>query len=270
MMKKKLTILVIGMAAAVLLLSGCGKMARAIIESRNADMDSKEQEMQEELAEMREELLKLNPPERPEIPEFEMPETMEPEGSEEPEDSVQPVRGTLENGMFTNEVFHISFPVSDDMLVFTDEQIMQIIGMGTEVMEEAGIHYSAEQMEQAMQGTIYDTVIMMPDGASNVMVLYENLDVTAQGMRFTEKQYLQIVIARISKMLGEESIVHEQETITIGGKDYTKVEVETGQGYSQTYYIRNQENYMVGFLYTCVDGAEAAREEFFNSFVEVE
>lgn len=239
-----------------------------------ADLDRDQEEQaqrMQELEEMREELREIGqnvgavPEEKQEETE---PEETEPTETAEAE-TIEATRGSIENGMFLNETFHVSFPVSDDMVVFTDEQILQAMGMSADALVDNKV-YTAKQMETAMAGSVFDTMIMMPDGSSNFVVLYENLDVTAHGISVTESQYLQIVTNGVRQSVAEECSISEMEEVTVGGQEYTKVDITQSQGYVTTYLVRIQDNYVVSMIYTCVGGREEMREDFFQSMVEVQ
>ncbi len=267
-MKKKIVtwlLCVIMVMAGVL--TGCSR--------KDLDKDQEEQEQRlQELEEMKEELKELGQnvggvsEVEPEETKLEETEPVEPEETED-SGTIEATRGSIENGMFLNETFQLSFPVSDDMVVLTDEQILQAMGISSEVLLDNKI-CTAEQMETAMEGSIYDTIIMMPDGTSKLVVMYENLDVTAKGLSLTASQYLQIVINHLSQIMDSECSISDMEEVTYGGFEYTKVDITQSQGYVQTYLVRIQDNYVVGMIYTCVSGQEEARDDFFQSLVEVQ
>lgn len=256
-MKKKLLVLVMMTTlAASTILTSCGGSSKPAA-SASAESTQAESEQTESVSESEPEAT----PEATEEPEA------TPEATSEAA-SIEATRGVVENGVFTNSTFGISFPVSSDMVAYTDEQIAQMLGMGSDVVAENGL-YSAEQMEQAMQGSIYDAMFVMADGSSNVSIVYENMDVTANGIYYNEDQYLQVVGSQLSQMSSPAYTVGEPSKITLGGKEYARVDMTTDAGYSQTYCVRAQDNYMTAFIYTCMNGSEASRDAFFASVAAI-
>ena len=100
-------------------------------------------------------------------------------------------RGTIADGMYKNETFGVSFPVASNMIVCTDEQIAQTLDLGTEFLEDEKT-YTAETMEDVMEGALYDTIILFSDNSSSVSVIYEDMD-KADSIGITEEQYLKAV-----------------------------------------------------------------------------
>lgn len=192
---------------------------------------------------------------------------VETEVETEVEEEVVATRGTVENGMFTNETFGISFAVTDDMLVYTDEQLLQAVGVGTDVAAE-NMSMTAEEMEEMMSGVMYDTMMTMSDGLSNVIVAYENTQKTF--LQFTEEQYITMLQNQLSQIEDIDYTFGETERVTLGGHEYAKCDFYTTQGISQTYCLRMVGDYQVSIIYTCLDGSEQLRDDFFASFVEVQ
>lgn len=180
---------------------------------------------------------------------------------EEEETEIMPQRGVIADGAYTNEAFGISFPVADNLIVCTDEQIAQMLNMGQDMLAEDGT-YDVEDMEEAMDGAIYDTVIMLSDNQSNVMVMYEDLEETG-AIAYTEEQYAKAVANQLEAM---QSMGYESQGITtesIGGTDFT-VMTMGANGYSQKYYLHKVGGYMIEFITTFTEASEAEMNTFMS------
>lgn len=177
---------------------------------------------------------------------------------EEPEEeSIQAQRGVIKDGMFVNETFKIAFPLTDDMTVVNDELIAEAQGYTMHGVGEDGV-YSAEQMELDTNGVVYDTLIFMPDMHSNIVVAFDNMDVTRNGNRLTAEQYANV---------GAETIGDHIQMVQIGGLDYVCAD-KMVDGYSATWLLRQEANYMIMINITFAD--DYSSDDFIASFVTVE
>jgi len=189
--------------------------------------------------------------------------------NEEEEEIIEATRGTVEDGMFVNETFGLAFAITDDMTVFSDEQMFEALGIGSDIMTEDGVA-TAEQIEQALQGTMYDIMIMFSDNTSNVSVTYDNMDITCKGIHFDEEQYGQMLINMLGQMSSVQYEVVSEDTVELAGKEYYRLKLSADYGgaiLEQTYLCRRQDNYMVGIIISGQEGSPF-EEEFLNSFVD--
>ena len=183
-------------------------------------------------------------------------------------ESIEATRGTIEDGTYINNTFKISFPVTEDMTVFTDEQIAQAVGMGTDMIKDNST-LTPQQMEEAMAGCVYDTMIVFSDGSSNVSVSYQNMDITAKGVYLTADQFIQAMKTQIPTLTGTDYEFSDVTTVELGGQTYSKLVAKTS-GLTQTYVARQVDNYMVNIVVTCAEGNEQLADDFLDSFVIVE
>ena len=228
-MKKKIAAMLVIMSLACIQLAGCGQ------EEKKTE-DNKKTETVESKTEKKSETKKDNK-------------------KTEKKDS----NGTIADGMYKNESFGVSFPVASNMIACTDEQIAQTLNLGTDFLENQET-YTAETMEDVMEGALYDTIILFSDNSSSVSVIYEDMD-KADSISITEEQYLKAVGNSLTSLnMGYE--VEEPTTQDIGGTEFASMTSKTSQ-YQQTYCIHKVGNYMIEFIFTYTD----ATEQEVNNFI---
>ena len=232
-MKKKIAAMLVIMSLACIQLAGCGQ------EEKKTE-DNKKTETVESKTEKKSETKKDN-------------KKTEKKDSNETDKKITDVkRGTIADGMYKNESFGVSFPVASNMIACTDEQIAQTLNLGTDFLENQET-YTAETMEDVMEGALYDTIILFSDNSSSVSVIYEDMD-KADSISITEEQYLKAVGNSLTSLnMGYE--VEEPTTQDIGGTEFASMTSKTSQ-YQQTYCIHKVGNYMIEFIFTYTDATE--------------
>lgn len=182
------------------------------------------------------------------------------------------IRGTIEDGYYTNETFGIRFPITDNMRVMGEKEMDTVQGIGSEYMEDEGIA-SEEQIEKASDGTLYDAAIYLEDGLSNISVCYENMDITYGGsIDVDEEMYGAALRLMMSRLEGFDYEFREDSTEVLGGKEYYRMDFDVsarGTDIYQIYIFRKEENYMISFIITYQDGMEQQVDDFLNSITDV-
>lgn len=190
---------------------------------------------------------------------------------ENSEESIQVERGIVEDGMYINESIGISFPIAEDMYVLSDKEMMQIYGAGANIVIEDDV-YTSEQMEQALQGTLCDIMILFPDGRTNLSIICENMDITANGIYMSEEFYMTVLAAQMESLDSiQYELVDKEEYVELGGKEYLVIEFVIEQGdieAKQYYYVRREANYMIAFIASCYDGSEYMIEEVLDEVID--
>lgn len=251
------------------LLTGCSSDAEKTLTADAASESGEETEEIEEKAEDEEKAEEEAEKEAKKEAEEATEKKEEAEKEEAEEETIEASRGTITDGMFVNETFGIAFAVTDDMTVFSDEQMLEALGVGSDIMADDGVA-NAKQIEEALQGTMYDAMIMFSDNSSNVSVSYENMDITSKGIYFDEEQYGQMLINMLGQMSSIQYDVVDENTIELGGKEYYCLKLSAdynGIILEQTYLCRRQDNYMIDIIISSQEGSQI-EEEFLDSFVE--
>lgn len=170
-------------------------------------------------------------------------------------------RGTIEDGVYKNESMGVSFPVADNMIVCSDEQIAETLNIGSDMISDQ-TKYTAEDMEEAMEGAMYDTIILFSDNSSNVSVIYEDLD-KSQAVSLDEEQYLKALSNNLESMnMGYE--VGEISKQDIGGTEFSALTATTS-GLTQEYCLHQVGNYMIEFIFTYTDASKEEVENFIST-----
>lgn len=235
-MKKKFLAMFLVLSFACIQVVGCGSDADEKTDSSKAEteaVDDKEADADEEKEEEKEE-----------------------------EKKIEAKRGTIADGVYTNESFGISFPVASNMIACTDEQIAQTLSLGTDFIAEEGT-YSVEDMEEAMQGAMYDTILLFSDNSSNVSVIYEDMD-KSQAISLDEEQYLKALANNLESMTSMGYEVGETSTQDIGGTEFSSL-TATASGFTQKYCLHQVGNYMIEFIFTYTDASQQEVEDFISS-----
>lgn len=187
-------------------------------------------------------------------------------------DDSRSVRGTVADGFYTNETFGIRFPITDNMSIMSERDMAHIQGAGSDYMENEGVA-SAEQMEKANSGTLYDLAIYMEDGVSTISVCYENMDITNPGLlNPDEERYGKMLKYTLSQIESLKYEFREDSKITLGGKEYYRMDFNVnamGVNVNQIYIFRREENYMISFIISYKDEMEPQVEDFFDSITEM-
>lgn len=190
---------------------------------------------------------------------FESEDVEEEESNEEK--TVIAERGTFDGNVYTNESmgFQVTFP--EGCTMYSDEEIQQVVGNGSEIMEEA---YDSDTVENSISGTIYDVIAVTADQTANIQIVMEDTEVSA-GRKLTAQEYAQAVKTNLKlayETAGIEVGDMEVTDATYGGMDFKVVSL-SANGMTQEYYAHKNGNYMLVFTMTYTDATPV--QEFLNS-----
>lgn len=156
-------------------------------------------------------------------------------------------RGTVVGGVYSNDFSGIVFEVPEDWTVSTDEELAEVMGLGSEYLTDK----AAESAELAKMTTIYDLMCSAPNGIDSVSIAYENAalegvpDATAE----------EIAEAVSNSLITGTTLGYEKvgiETRTLGSQEYVVLMMSAQQyGFIQTYYLRRVGDYCVTIIFTC-------------------
>ena len=184
-------------------------------------------------------------------------------------DSIQAERGTIdENNVYTNSTLGLSFTIDDNCTIYSDEQIMQLLGMGQDVLQDE-VGLSAEQLEKAMNGTFYDVWFAYPDGVSNIYVAYENQSMTGT-LLYDESTYASSMKSQFEAVTSLGYTFDADTTETYAGQEYTCLNAHTTQGIDQKVLLRKYKNYMICITISFPAGTTEIPERFLNSIAAAE
>ena len=240
------------------ILTGCKGTERNAVSEEPAEVEETEEDLK---------------PEEEKAKETDTKETDTKEDGEEESgkavEKVEPVnvvRGEVRDGMFVNETFDIRFPLTEDMTLLEDSEILEVLGADVGFLEE-GATAAAQEMEDAAGGTLYDAVIYLDDN-SNVMLTYENMDVTMNGNYLDERRYVKHVKDALEQKSPGKYEIKSQKTVMVEDGQYLRVDLDVemeGNELKEIFYCRRVENYMVCITVTFEEDKRQEAEAFIDS-----
>lgn len=192
-------------------------------------------------------------------------EEFDEEEMEEDGETVIAERGTMEGNVYTNESmgFQVTFP--EGCTMYSDEEIAQVVGNGSDIMEDA---YDSEAIENSLSGTIYDVIAVTEDQAANIQIVMEDTEATA-GIKLTADTYAQAMANNLKTAYASAGITISDPIVTeetLGGMDFVVVSL-SANGMTQEYYAHQVGNYMLVFTMTYTD--RTAVQEFLDSVTAI-
>lgn len=193
----------------------------------------------------------------------------EEEGKEKAGEKVVPIkatRGEIRDNMFVNETFGISFPITENMDLLDDSEVLETLGVDTDSIEEGEV-VSAKEMEDALDGILYDAVIFWDRATnSNITVSYENLDVTMDGNYPDERRFAKILEDDLEQQSPGVYKIKSRKTVDIGDEQYLRVDLEMkGSELKEIFCCRRVENYMICITITFEEEKRQTAEDFIAS-----
>lgn len=174
-------------------------------------------------------------------------------------------RGIFEGNVYTNKSMGIQATFPEGCTMYNDEEIEQVVGAGSKVMEDA---YDSEAVENSLSGTIYDVIAVNADQTANIQIVMEDTASTV-GMKLSAEQYVQAMTINIEKAyesagveMGEPEVSEEN----LGGLDFSVVTVAVN-GMTQSYYAHQVDNYMLVFTMTYTD--KTSVQQFLDSVTAI-
>lgn len=163
--------------------------------------------------------------------------------------------GKVENGVYTSEFSGISFTAPENMSFASEEEILSMMNLGSELLDDSRVDL---YMEIAKQTTVYDMVASDPMTGDNVMIMYENLSTYGNtAASYDVDTYVEALEAQMD-MLASSGLTYEKKssgTVNLSGIDFVKVEFEANYetyGYTttQAYYVAKQDDYIIAVITT--------------------
>ena len=179
---------------------------------------------------------------------------------EELNKSVTP--GVVSGDKYTSAYSGLSFTKNANWRFLTDKEHSDAMNAGSEILDQ-------DSFEQALatMATVYDMMVMDDTTGNNVIVSYENLELS-NSTSITLEAYMNAVEKQLTAQSGISVTIGEKKTVTLSGNSYYRTEctmVYSGITMSQFYYVRKLDKYMNGIIITVVDGTDiSAIEAMFN------
>ena len=144
--------------------------------------------------------------------------------------------GTWDELVFTNPWLGLTLTFPEDSYVCTEEEVQAVLGAGQEVLVNNG-NYTEAQLKLSEATTVYDFMVVLPDGQSNIQLAYENIKLTAGGMDISAEDYLNIVWEQVSKIADMQYKKEGEEKVDLAGQSFAKLSASLMEGaLYQDYY----------------------------------
>ena len=182
------------------------------------------------------------------------------------EETITVEQGTIEGNVYTNASLGIQATIPEGFVLYTDEQIQEVLGVGAEMMEEA--NYDVDAIEES--GTLYEVMASTEDQSTNLQITIENTEVSA-GMKVSVEQYAKILEKTVTTAYKANGIEVKTSDITEenkNGLDFQKLSA-TFEGATQEYYVTEIDGYMVLFSVTYIGTAPESVQQFFDSITAI-
>lgn len=180
-------------------------------------------------------------------------------------ETVTAERGIMEGNVYTNESMGIQATFPEGCVMYSDEEIAQVVGSGSEIMEEV---YDSDSLENSIAGTIYDVIAVTADQSANIQIVIEDTQAT-MGMSLKAATYAQAMVNTLKTTYESAGITIGEPTVTeenLGGLDFEVVSLSVN-GMTQEYYVHQVGNYMLLFTVTYTD--RTAVQEFLDSVTAI-
>lgn len=197
--------------------------------------------------------------------EEDLEEDFDEEDIEDEEETVTAERGTVEGNVYTNESMGIQVTFPEGCVMYSDEEIAQVVGNGSDIMEDA---YDSDVVENSIAGTIYDVIAVTADQSANIQIVMEDTKATT-GINLTAETYAQAMVNTLKITYESAGNAISEPTVseeTLGGVDFVVVSLSVN-GMTQECYVHQVGNYMLLFTLTYTD--KAAVQEFLNSITAI-
>lgn len=267
-MRKKL--LCVMMAAAVAVSSAaCGSKTSASGSTTEASITEEEITTTEETTEKTEEDTSEESSE--ETSTEEESNTPEEEKTDE-KDSGEPSfqTGTWDGFTFTNPWLNLTILFPEGSYIYSEEDMETVLGAGQDILINNG-NYTEAQLTLAEALTVYDFMVELPDGNSNIQLAYENVKLTTGGKGIDAEDYLNLVSSQLSSITDMKYQIGNLSQEEIAGQTFAKL--STGimdNTYYQDYYSIKVGDHMATLTVTYLPESASVIEELIQGITKAQ
>lgn len=159
---------------------------------------------------------------------------------------------------YTSEWLGLKYTLSDSMVMATDEEILQYMEAGNEMLyDEAG------EVDYENLWVVYEMAAVDATTSENLSIVVEKLALS--GM--SEAQYMEAVKQTLAQMDNAEVTLGEESTCMVAGLEFRRIDYSMdldGQMLMQTMLFRKMDDRMVGMTFTYLE--EASLEAMLSGF----
>lgn len=180
------------------------------------------------------------------------------EKEKEESENVVPVgnRGTIDNNVYTNKKFNLSFKALEGWNFLSDVEIVRALGLSNdeETNESAGL-----LLEQST--AIYDMYCVNGDFTSSIQVNYELVDIEGMEADISPELYLETILNQTEQMIlsmdsGSMSLKDSEITVKeVGGKLFPCLNMvlqytDTGASVFESILVKKVDGWMASVIVT--------------------
>lgn len=170
-----------------------------------------------------------------------------------PEASKDFPRGTWEADVYTNDLVGYKYTLPQAWEASSDEAIAELLGVSADVLSDE----DKWAIESAKMTSVYDMMAQDPTSGNNVIVLFENLLLSAGTTDFTAEEYLEATTDLLKNTMNLDYSFDNTYDVTIAGDTYVVMScTENSAGFSQYYITRKVDIYMECIVLTIVDNTK--------------
>lgn len=239
-MKKILSLLLVTLLVFTLF-SGCSSDS-----SKTADKKSKTDKESLEVEEIdKKDVLDVEKPDEDDTLEI---ETSDEDGNAEKEIS----RGIIKGNVYKNNYLGFEFTKPKSWVYSTDEEIAAVMNIAVD-------QFLGDEYEEFLENNIaiYDMMVVDSITRTNINISYENLEKTLSS-NITEEQYINAVKEQLAGVPGMTvTFSDKNEKVYLGKSNFTRCICESSVAdttYTQVFYLRKIDGYMVSVIVTIMDG----------------
>lgn len=173
------------------------------------------------------------------------------------------VKGTSTETGFESEWLGLRYTAPEGMVMSTEEELNEVMGMGQEMLSE---DFSELQLEYAKMASVYEMMSKNEAGTTNIIVTVEKLP----SSNFSVEDYAEAIKTNLKAVTTVVyTIADDLETVSVGGSDFTKITAQadySGVNMHQDYYVRVIGDRAVSMALTYVDETASEAEAIINAF----
>lgn len=159
---------------------------------------------------------------------------------------------------YTSEWLGLKYTLSDSMVMATDEEILQYMEAGDEML-----YTDSGEIDYENLGIVYEMAAVDATTAENLSIMVEKLALS--GM--SEAQYMEAVKQSLAQVDNAEVTLGEESTCMVAGLEFRRIDYSMdlgGQTLMQTMLFRKMDDRMVGMTFTYLE--EASLEAMLSGF----
>lgn len=181
------------------------------------------------------------------------------QGGKEAEDSGF-VMGSWDGLTFTNPWLDVEVSFPQGSHVFSGEEMEAILGTSQEILINSGDGDNRLKPEEAWN--VYDFMVTLPDGRSNVQMVYQNVEKAGMSRDMTAEEYLAEISGELAAIDDMRYEIGEPREVKIGEQTFLKLSADLmGGTMYQEYYTIRKGSYMATLTISYLPDARPAVEE---------